>query len=158
MEWSLSFKDSSDSPKRNTWHVGGGDNVFISCCGTCLSHAFHKLGSGDICHSRECARRRQRHVDIFGEESTNTKSQKNLPGRGEGKKRNCFSTALFKNENQSAGSRSHSQPHRDVMNINISVYKCIFLLKSNALSESFSFFSTQTSSNLTTCASLSAAH
>lgn len=44
--------------------------------GTCLSHAFHKLGSGDICHSRECARRRQRHVDIFGEESTNTKSQK----------------------------------------------------------------------------------
>lgn len=42
--------------------------------GMCLSHAFQKLGSGDICQSRECAWRRQHHVDIFGEESTNTKS------------------------------------------------------------------------------------
>lgn len=54
--------------------------------GMCLSHAFHKLGSGDICHSRECARHRRRHVDIFGEESTNMKSQK--VSQGEGRKRN----------------------------------------------------------------------
>lgn len=82
-----------------------------------------------------------------------TKSQKISQEEERGKKGNCFSTALFKNENQSAGSRSHSRPHRDVMNINISVYKCVFLLKSNALSESFSFFFTQTSLNVTTRAS-----
>lgn len=53
--------------------------------GMCLSHAFHKLGSGDFCHSRECAQRRQRHVDIFGEEKQKYKITKSLPGRGEGK-------------------------------------------------------------------------
>lgn len=36
--------------------------------GTRLSRALHKLGSADICHSRECARRRRHHVDIFEEE------------------------------------------------------------------------------------------
>ena len=53
--------------------------------------------------------------------------------RGGVGKWNCFSTVLFKNENQSASSRSHSQPHRDAMNINISDYKCDFLLEPNAL-------------------------
>ena len=56
--------------------VGVGVMYSYHAAGMCLCHAFHKLGSGDICHSRECAWCRQRHVDIFEEESTNTKSQK----------------------------------------------------------------------------------
>lgn len=49
----------------------------------CLSRALHKLGSGDICQSRECSRRQRRHVDIFGEEKQEYEIAKSLPARAE---------------------------------------------------------------------------
>lgn len=76
---------SEDSQMLNTLHVGG---IMYSyhAARMCLSRALHKLGSGDICQSRECSRLQRRHVDIFGEEKHEYEIAKSLPERGQEKK------------------------------------------------------------------------
>lgn len=73
-------------------------------------------------------------LTFFGGESTKIKLKKSsLPGGREEKKLNCLSTALVKNENQSASPRFTLSSTKIVRNIDISINKCTVLFGSDAM-------------------------